>query len=167
MTGCDCVPVRATARSNFSSFNGAANRATRSSGRNGVSHGTAIINSCLHSDNPLCIPASGPAKPGMRSAMTRYPNDEYFSLLRLALMKTSSTCGAMHCNTQAMRGRPSSNVKPLSTLPMRRPSPPASMTAVTGDEAGLWAGVSECGGDTVYRVAYELECRWPNLVQIG
>jgi len=39
------------------------------------------------------------------------------------------------------------------------------MTAVTGDKPGRL--VEGSAGDTVCRVAYEVECRWPNLLQTG
>src|SRR5205085_5369437 len=56
-TGCACAPVFATARSLPASCS--CSRATRSSGRNGESHGTVTAIACDTPPSPACNPASG------------------------------------------------------------------------------------------------------------
>src|SRR5579864_4632686 len=48
----------------------------------------------------------------------------------LALMISVCTCGARRSTTCATSGRPPSSTNPLSTLPIRRPWPPASTIPV-------------------------------------
>src|SRR5258705_2836680 len=128
--GCAWSPVFATARSAPSRSSAARKRATRSAGRKGESQGTVTTRSPDAWARPRSKPARGPAKPSISSAITRWPKRAYASGLRLALTRSSSTCGARRSTACATIGFPRKGCRPLSTPPMRLPCPPASTTPV-------------------------------------
>src|SRR3569832_877458 len=122
-------PPCATAASACASDSAAARRGTRSGGRKGVSHGTIIRYGMRVTLNTLATPASGPRASGHSSVTTVAPSAAYSSTRRLALTMSSPTCGSTTPMTRLTRGRPRNGNNPFSIPSMRRPLPPARITA--------------------------------------